>query len=246
MESLFENQTIKSMDGSNTMFDIVKFGKALSTLRKNADMTQNEIADKLNLSRQAVSKYERGESFPDISVLVMIAELFGITLDKLIGYGEPTTGESSILKNVAKGDADVLAEDIADVVNLAPLLKPSVLTKLSRQFEKKGIDISNIIVLAEYLNDETVVKLIENAAFDEISVELLEKFVPMLNHDSKEAIFQKILDGEMDWHFIKVLLPYADYITTHIEAAVVDGVLPRDALDILNEYYWDKNGYRQK
>lgn len=228
------------------MFDIVKFGKALSTLRKNADMTQNEIADKLNLSRQAVSKYERGESFPDISVLVMIAELFGITLDKLIGYGEPTTGESSILKNVAKGDADVLAEDIADVVNLAPLLKPSVLTKLSRQFEKKGIDISNIIVLAEYLNDETVVKLMENAAFDEISVELLEKFVPMLNHDSKEAIFQKILDGEMDWHFIKVLLPYADYITTHIEAAVVDGVLPRDALDILNEYYWDKNGYRQK
>ncbi len=228
------------------MFDIVKFGKALSTLRKNADMTQNEVADKLNLSRQAISKYERGESFPDISVLVMIAELFGITLDKLIGYGEPTTGESSILKNVAKGDADVLAEDIADVVNLAPLLKPSVLTKLSRQFEKKGIDISNIIVLAEYLNDETVVKLIENAAFDEISVELLEKFVPMLNHDSKEAIFQKILDGEMDWHFIKVLLPYADYITTHIEAAVVDGVLPRDALDILNEYYWDKNGYRQK
>lgn len=228
------------------MFDIVKFGKALSTLRKNADMTQNEIADKLNLSRQAISKYERGESFPDISVLVMIAELFGITLDKLIGYGEPTTGESSILKNVAKGDADVLAEDIADVVNLAPLLKPSVLTKLSRQFEKKGIDISNIIVLAEYLNDETVVKLIENAAFDEISVELLEKFVPMLNHDSKEAIFQKILDGEMDWHFIKVLLPYADYITTHIEAAVVDGVLPRDALDILNEYYWDKNGYRKK
>ena len=96
------------------------------------------------------------------------------------------------------------------------------------------------------MNDETVVKLIENAAFDEISVELLEKFVPMLNHDSKEAIFQKILDGEMDWHFIKVLLPYADYITTHIEAAVVDGVLPRDALDILNEYYWDKNGYRQK
>ena len=228
------------------MFDIVKFGKALSTLRKNADMTQNEIADKLNLSRQAISKYERGESFPDISVLVMIAELFGITLDKLIGYGEPTTGESSILKNVAKGNADVLAENIADVVNLAPLLKPSVLTKLSRQFEKKGIDISNIIVLAEYLNDETVVKLIENAAFDEISVELLEKFVPMLNHDSKEAIFQKILDGEMDWHFIKVLLPYADYITTHIEAAVVDGVLPRDALDILNEYYWDKNGYRQK
>ena len=192
----------------------MKFGKALSTLRKEADMTQNEVADRLNLSRQAISKYERGESFPDISVLVMIAELFNVTLDQLINYGEPTKGESTILKNVAKGNADIIAENIADVVNLAPLLKPSILTKLSHQFEKQGIDISDIITLAEYLYDESVVKLIEKATFDDINDELLEKFIPMLNHNSKEAIFQKILDGEMDWHFIKALLPYADYITT--------------------------------
>lgn len=228
------------------MFDTMKFGKALSTLRKQADMTQNEVADRLNLSRQAISKYERGESFPDISILVMIAELFNVTLDELINYGEPTKGESAILKNVAKGNADIIAENIADVVNLAPLLKPSILTKLSHQFEKQGIDISDIITLAEYLNDESVVKLIENATFDDINNELLEKFIPMLNHNSKEAIFQKILDGEMDWHFIKTLLPYADHITTQIEAAVVAGALPWEVLDILNDYYWDRNGYRQK
>ena len=228
------------------MFDTMKFGKALSTLRKEADMTQNEIADKLNLSRQAISKYERGESFPDISVLVMIAELFHITLDQLINYGEPTKGESSILRNVAKGNADISAENIADVVNLAPLLKPSILTKLSRQFEKQGIDISDIITLAEYLNDESVVKLIEKATFDDISDALLEKFIPMLNSHSKEAIFQKILDGDMDWHFIQALLPYADYMTTQIEAAVVAGALPWEVLDILNDYYHDRNGPLQK
>lgn len=228
------------------MFDIIKFGKAISMLRKQYDMTQNEVADKLNLSRQAISKYERGESFPDISVLVMIAELFHVTLDQLIDYGEPTQGESSILKNVANGNNDILAENIADIVNLPPLLKPSILTKLSHQFEQQGIDISDILILAEYLNDETMVKFMENASFDEISDDLLGKFVPMLNYASKEAIFQKILGREMDWHFIKVLLPYADYITTQIEAAVVAGVLPWDVLDILNGYYWDKNGYRQK
>ena len=68
----------------------------------------------------------------------------------------------------------------------------------------------------------------------------------MLNRASKEAIFQKILGGEMDWHFIKVLLPYADYITTQIEAAVVAGALPWEVLDILNGYHWDKNGYKEK
>ena len=98
------------------------------------------------------------------------------------------------------------------MVNLAPLLKPSILTKLSQQFEKKGIDISNIVVLAEFLNDESVIKLIENVTFDDISDEILEKFVPMLSYESKETIFQKILDGEMDWHFIKVLL-----ILEHLE-----------------------------
>lgn len=225
------------------MFDTIKFGKALSTLRKEADMTQNEVADKLNLSRQAVSKYERGESFPDISVLVMIAELFHLTLDQLINYGGPTKGESSILKNVAKGNDDIIAENIADVVNLAPLLKPSVLAKLSHKFAEQGIDISDIVILAEYLNDDTIMKLIESASFDEVSDELLEKFIPILNHGSKEAIFQKILDGEIDWHFIKVLLPYAEYITTQIEAAVIAGALPWEVLTILNNYYWDINGY---
>ena len=78
------------------MFDTMKFGRALSTLRKQADMTQSEVADRLNMSRQAISKYERGESFPDISVLVMIAELFDVSFDDLIGYGEPTDGESSL------------------------------------------------------------------------------------------------------------------------------------------------------
>ena len=119
------------------MFDTRKFGKALSSLRKQADMTQNEIADRLNLSRQAISKYERGESFPDISVLVMIADMFSITLDELIGYGDPTKGESSILKNVAVGNTDVIADSISDVVSLAPLLKPSVLAKLACQFEEQ-------------------------------------------------------------------------------------------------------------
>ena len=228
------------------MFDTMKFGRALSTLRKQADMTQSEVADRLNMSRQAISKYERGESFPDISVLVMIAELFDVSFDDLIGYGEPTDGESSLLQGIAQGNTDVVAENIADVVNLAPLLKPSILAKLSQQFERQGVDISDIITLAEYLNDESVVKLIEATAFDDINDELLAKFIPMLDRTSKEAIFQKILNGEMDWHFIKTLLPYADYIRTQIEAAVVEGALPWEALEILNEYYWSEDGYREK
>lgn len=65
------------------MFSTKKFGGYLSRLRKSADMTQSELADKLNITRQAVSNYERGDSFPDVSILVLIADIFGISLDML-------------------------------------------------------------------------------------------------------------------------------------------------------------------
>jgi len=227
------------------MFDTIRFGRAFAELRQKADMTQSEVADKLNLSRQAVSKYERGESFPDISILVMIAELFGVTLDELIKCGEPTPGEASILHNIARGNSDISADNIGDVVNLAPLLKPSILTKLSQRFADQGIDISDIVALAEYLSDDSVTALIENASAGEIDNAVLEKFIPILNHESRYAIFQKILEGEMDWHFIKVLLPYTEYIYTQIEAAVVFGVLPWEVLDILHNHFWTKNGLRK-
>ena len=53
-------------------------------LRKSGGMTQIELAEKLNYSDKAVSKWERGESVPDISVLKSIADLFGVTVDYLI------------------------------------------------------------------------------------------------------------------------------------------------------------------
>ena len=57
------------------MFDTKKFGGYLSRLLKNADMTQTELADRLNLTRQAISRYEHGDSFPDVSILVLIADI---------------------------------------------------------------------------------------------------------------------------------------------------------------------------
>ena len=53
-------------------------------LRRKSGMTQIELAEKLNYSDKAVSKWERGESVPDISVLKTIADMFGVTVDYLI------------------------------------------------------------------------------------------------------------------------------------------------------------------
>ena len=225
------------------MFDTKKFGGYLSRLRKNADMTQMELADRLDLTRQAISRYEHGDSFPDVSILVLIADIFHITLDELINSGEPTRGESVILEGVATGDETVTAENIEDIVSLAPYLKPSVLTKLSAGLSKQGIDISNIISLAEYLNDDSVISMLENAKFETVSLELLERLMPFLEVKSKYTIFQKILDGEMDWHFLRPMLIYSEGLQNQVEAAVVEGALPWEALELMRQTWreiWDR------
>ena len=61
----------------------------ISTLRKQHGMTQLELAEKLNYSDKAISKWERGDSIPDITVLKTIADLFGVTVDYLITAEHP-------------------------------------------------------------------------------------------------------------------------------------------------------------
>lgn len=60
------------------------FGEKLKKLRQNIDMTQEELADKLNVSRPAVSKWETGKGYPSLESLKDIADLFGISIDELI------------------------------------------------------------------------------------------------------------------------------------------------------------------
>lgn len=67
------------------MNDIKKtVAQKLIMLRQQNKMTQLELAERLNYSDKAVSKWERGESLPDLSVLVQLADMFGVSLDYLV------------------------------------------------------------------------------------------------------------------------------------------------------------------
>ena len=216
------------------MFNTKKWGLYISRLRKNADMTQSELANKLLVTRQAISSYELGDSFPDVSILIQIASIFDRTLDELIHAGGASAGEHLILKQVATGKTTMPVENAEELIALAPLLKPSTLAALSKNLEVKGIEISHIIELAEYLNDENVLDLLEKTDY-EVSNELIEKLIPLLEDQSHHHLLQKILDGEVDWHLIKSLIPYADYMMELVEAAVIEGVLPWEALEAKHE-----------
>ena len=60
------------------------FGKMVSTLRKEKGMTQLELAEKMGVTDKAVSKWERDLSYPDISSIPQLAEIFEVSVDELM------------------------------------------------------------------------------------------------------------------------------------------------------------------
>ena len=56
----------------------------LKKLRKQRRLTQRDIADALHISQTSVSKYERGESEPDLEMVIKMSDYFGVTIDEFI------------------------------------------------------------------------------------------------------------------------------------------------------------------
>lgn len=79
----------------------IKLADRLVELRKEHKLSQEALAEKLGLSRQSISKWERAEASPDTDNLIALAEVYGITLDQLLGNEETlgTTSETVEEKN---------------------------------------------------------------------------------------------------------------------------------------------------
>lgn len=70
-----------------------RLGSNIAGCRKAAGLTQAGLAEKLNYSDKAISKWERGESIPDVLTLLQLSQLFGVSLDDLVGGESPAGAE---------------------------------------------------------------------------------------------------------------------------------------------------------
>ena len=88
-------------------------GNKLYELRKQSGLSQEEFADKIGVSRQAVSKWERGEALPDTDNLITIAKLYKISLDELILNDVDSTSSDANTQPNEENDTDVKQSNVA-------------------------------------------------------------------------------------------------------------------------------------
>ena len=116
----------------------MEFNNKLYELRKQKGFSQEELASRLNVSRQTISKWEVGESAPDMEKLIAISDLFEISLDELV-KGE-TQSQSVSSEQVVK------SEFYSDI-------KEHVLTENNKVKAKKGLKIVGIVAAIIVLLD---------------------------------------------------------------------------------------------
>jgi len=85
------------------MFDSIAFGERLKQQRKAKNLTQDEVAAKVGVSGQAVSKWEKGECLPDVYNLKMLGLLYRVSVDSLLDTGDAST--ERVVETIQIGNA---------------------------------------------------------------------------------------------------------------------------------------------
>lgn len=86
------------------MTDFINIGQKLQAARKAQNLTQEQIADKLMVSRQTISNWENNKSYPDILSLIQLSDFYEVSLDSLV------KGDDAMIKHLANS-TDVVASN---------------------------------------------------------------------------------------------------------------------------------------
>lgn len=182
------------------MFDMKQIGKKITNLRKAHNMTQMELSDKLGISFQAVSNWERGNTMPDISKLPELADIFHISVDELLNGKAPLV--EAVLNDTVDEymeEGNVTEQEIADTL---PLLKP-----------EQAVDILEKAEVSKFHDISSFLPFMDSDALAEIAMEYVEQgdsvdeLLPFLDEDDVSAIARKFMkNGDS----ISQCLPFMD------------------------------------
>ena len=217
------------------MFDIMRVAKTIKEARIARDMTQMNLADAMEVSYQAVSNWERGNSMPDIAKLEQLCQILQISIDQLLGMEDEA---KTVRRIMQKDEAAIAGVTMKEIENIAPLLPPKEVTKLvnmnlhqnSRQEaaqtgkeqetsakepdqqepdeepKRKKTDRSILAALAPFLGTKDLDEILQELE-EELDMKTIISLAPFLSSRSIDALVLR-LTGEIGMEKIRGLLPF--------------------------------------
>lgn len=120
------------------MIDLRSVGRKIQSLRVKNKLTQDELAEKLYVSRQALSKWENGQSAPTIDNILILSRIFNVTFEEILCLNEKTEFDKEdlfknhdrylIISKIISGELVVKLEDV--FYQFSPLERMTLLKKI--------------------------------------------------------------------------------------------------------------------
>ena len=176
------------------MLDMKQVGKCIKSARTKKNMTQLELADRVGVSYQAVSNWERGGSMPDIAKIPDIARELGLSISELLEEEDHPSAVTAINKALNDPEAVLSPTELAEI---APILPPNELKeKVEKTPGNTKYDLSALVELAPYLDDNYLNELIRNADLSELSGIL--ELAPYLSDEALTFISRRLEPDRTD------------------------------------------------
>jgi len=172
------------------MIDNREVGKKIASMRQEKNLTQQQLASVLNVSHQAVSKWEGGQALPDIQTMLELTRFFGITVDQLIAnheadFSEPADAYESTESDDTNGNS---AQNTSD------------------RKEKGNMNIQQLLQMAPYMSRETVEEIVLEME-DKLTANQIARVAPYIRSEYVEQLMLKH-QPELSWDSLRRIAPY--------------------------------------
>lgn len=201
------------------MINAQRTGAYISQLRKAKDWTQLELAERLHVTHQAVSQWEKGVAFPDVTLLPSLARLLGITVDDLLN-GEPLaaagrTSRGAIVEELASGNPGEAAqlvkrdpEGIDAMLAAAPLARPSQMDEIVSHLGGLHFTLQQLVDLAPFVSSAALQSALSQVAPDQIDADAAADLAPFLDHDTLDRWAPRLAEGLHSFEALEGLAPF--------------------------------------
>ena len=208
------------------MIDSRKTGARISSLRKQRDWTQSQLAEQLSVTHQAVSRWESGVTFPDLAILVHIAQVFDVKVDDLLNGGQTPAGGSAqdeaqsqhfneMVERLAAGNVEEAARliekqpgQVDAFIELASLAPPSLVKGVITHMPEFDFNLKHIEELVPFLDSDTLLMMVEQVNSGKLDKRVLGAIAPFLKREDLDRFANQVIDGTLGTDYLEEITPF--------------------------------------
>ena len=216
------------------MIDNIAVGKTIAKLRQNKNMTQQQLAAALNVSHQAVSKWETGAALPDVQTLMALTRLFGITMEQLLNdevpedrvepprpaspFDEPIQNIGNFVNNIVNGifkpkeasgaaEGDGAADAEAPEADAETGEAPDEAAGSAEGPEgEDDFDVQRLLQMAPFMSKSAVDELLLEHK-NALTAGDIARFAPFASQECIEKLIQNN-EQEVNWDVLRKVAPF--------------------------------------